>query len=106
MGYVIKCSNEYLIYPTGSNFSSWMYTSKDITIEGPTYLGAYVNSTTYHLKLKKGWNEVVYTYKVTTLANPTVSLEVTNTTTENLKWRFLSTIEKQYYPRPTGYVIN
>ena len=90
VGYVIKCSNDYLINTLGSDYSSRIYTNKDVTIEGTIYFGVFKNSITYHLNLKKGWNEVVYTYKVTSLpGNIIVSLEVTNTTSEDLKWRYI-----------------
>ena len=88
VGYIIKCSEEYASYPLGSNNATNLYVNKDLTINGTIYIGLNW-STTYHLNLKKGWNEVVYTYKVTTLATTTNSLEITNTTTENLKWRFV-----------------
>ncbi len=88
VGYIIKCSEEYANYPLGSNNATNLYVNKDLTINGTIYIGLNW-STTYHLNLKKGWNEVVYTYKVTTLATTTNRLEITNTTTENLKWRFV-----------------
>jgi len=89
VGYVIKCSEEYYNYPTGSNFSTMIYVNKDVTINGTSNIGINF-STTYHLNLKKGWNEVINTYTVTTLGTTTKSsLDVTNTTTEDLKWRFI-----------------
>lgn len=89
VGYVIKCNEMYVINSLLNNNSRIIYTNKDLTING--IINWTLNSsTTYHWNLKKGWNEVVYTYKVTTNGmTTTMSMEATNSTTEDLKWRFI-----------------
>jgi len=92
-GFLIKCNDAYFSNPTGNNHAIYIYVNKDVTINGSVRLNQ--NSTiTHHLNLKKGWNEVVYTYNyiynpANIIEAPTLNLEVTNTTSENLKWRYI-----------------
>ncbi len=92
-GFLEKCNEAYMSNPMGNNHALYMYANKDVTVNGSVRPDQ--NTTiTHRLSLKKGWNEIVYTYNY--IYNPaniiealTLNLEVTNTTTENLRWRYI-----------------
>lgn len=89
IGYVIKCSDGFYTTTAFSNYSSMIYVNKNVTINGTFYHNQ--NSMTYNLNLKKGWNEVIYTYTYILQSDNkyNMGLTISNTTNEHLKWRFI-----------------
>ena len=80
----------------GLAFSEFLYCDRDATIKG-SYSGdidimygiSISGIITFDVKLKKGWNEIVYTVEKMSLITGDATVRVSNTVPSDLKWVFL-----------------
>jgi hypothetical protein len=84
---------ENMTSPEGASLSMFLYCDRDITITGTGSekgeIMEFTGMMTFDLKLKKGWNEVVFKIEKFSLTTGEATMKVSNTIPSDSKWLYI-----------------